>query len=229
MIDITTEEMKTVHSVCTRLRKLYGQYVWFEDFRQELVMWVLEHEDKVREWRDVEWGHKALWTALFRAGRSIGEKEKAYQSGYHPDDLYFYSKKQLRDLLPDAITGTVGTRNDESRAGASPEMYNRETMIVDVRVALSSLPNVSQKILSLAANAGFDYDLLAQEEGISLSAMRMRVDRALTKLQQELGGSNPFHDGPGSRKSISSAHGRYLIHQTTKGDHKRKHRDVGEY
>jgi DNA-directed RNA polymerase sigma subunit (sigma70/sigma32) len=69
---------------------------------------------------------------------------------------------------------------------------NREAMLSDVSFGLKKLNEQDSLLLNRRfADGGMDIDALAVEYGVSDEAIRKRVSRALTKLQERLGGEQP--------------------------------------
>jgi hypothetical protein len=69
---------------------------------------------------------------------------------------------------------------------------NREAMLSDVSFGLKKIPEQDRILLERRfAEGGTDIDVLAIEYSISDEALRKRVSRALTKLQERVGGEQP--------------------------------------
>jgi DNA-directed RNA polymerase sigma subunit (sigma70/sigma32) len=69
---------------------------------------------------------------------------------------------------------------------------NREAMLSDVSFGLKKLNEQDNLLLNRRfADGGMDVDALALEYSVSDEAIRKRVSRALTKLQDRLGGEQP--------------------------------------
>jgi hypothetical protein len=65
-------------------------------------------------------------------------------------------------------------------------------MLSDVSFGLKKVPEQDRILLKRRfAEGGTDIDALALEYSISEEAMRKRVSRALTKLQERVGGEQP--------------------------------------
>jgi hypothetical protein len=83
--------------------------MWYKSY-----CWVLKHEDKVKEWLDVEVGtpeHKAgvnqLGKTMSRVADKYCRKLKAQKLGYELRDEQFYSPITLSELLPFVWTDVI--------------------------------------------------------------------------------------------------------------------------
>ena len=79
-----------------------------------------------------------------------------------------------------------------SKSSKPSEGMNREAMLSDVSGALHRLNEQDNLLLRRRFDGGgMDFDALAIEYSVSDEALRKRVSRALTKLQDRLGGEQP--------------------------------------
>lgn len=181
-----------IQRVAAESRRRYP-FVDRDDVQQELALWMITHEDLVRKWREHEWG--GLWKSLINCARAYCEREKAYVHGYEPEDVFFYSLGHLQMLLPQVFeedwgyptsSEVIGQRGLGDPATGGDLM----TMVVDVRRALKGLDDASVALLQLAAEYGFDYDMMS----VNGNAVKVKVYRALRRLQDRLGGPNPYRE-----------------------------------
>lgn len=220
MIEIEERERRTIRGLAFRACERYP--VDRDDMEQELALWMLEHEHEVRQWRDDEqFGRHNLRRALWRRARQVGETEKAERHGYRPEDVFWYSKRQLRALLAYAIFDKPQGGRELETVSGSKEHDDAQTMMIDVRIALTRLEPAVRQLLADAVEVDFDYNLLADERDVKPPAMRKRIDRALGKLQAELGGPQPFDNIVGSRKVISNSKAQAIIQEQNKGNFER--------
>lgn len=201
-----------VQQIATELKRQY-RAVERDDLVQELWVWMCSHEDKVGEWaEDGKRGERRLATSLRRAGRGFAIREQAAKVGYDVEDVYFYSTGQLREILPLALDremwaepGVAPETGKLSRTAAPNEGNNRLAMLCDVRSGLESGSAGDKELLWTHFGLGMPETEHAMVLGVTEDALRMRVSRALQRLQKRLGGSRPEGLYVGSRRTISNA------------------------
>lgn len=209
-----------VKPVAIRVGQRYRGYVEVADLRQELALWVLSHPRRAAEYLlEAEEGDgRRLTRSLYNAAESYARACKASAEGYSPGDEYFYSLRQLRELLPDAMLDTemwvlAEMRPGERRATLASEGNTRLAMLVDVAAAMVDLSKMDPDRYSLLVTKyvdGWTDDMLAQSMQCTPDAARMRVRRALQMVQTILGGAKPLVDPPevtyvASRHALSNA------------------------
>ena len=116
-----------------------------------------------------------------------------------PSDAFYYTHEVLQELLKDVwrydqwVQGS--THNDSefvTNTNKPSEGMNREVMLSDLSGALERLNEQDRALLQRRFDGGgTDFDVLAVEYSASEDALRKRVSRALTKLQDRLGGEQP--------------------------------------
>jgi DNA-directed RNA polymerase specialized sigma24 family protein len=186
-------------------------FVDLEDLRQELWLWLVEHQEKVQVWGQEATGDRRTAKSLRRAARAVCLDLKAQRGGYDLGDLWFYSVGQLRQLLPDVLDTEGWTA---SSPALSPDRVqsqslvnegnNRLAMLVDVKDAFLRLADEDQQLLYVHYRV-HEEEQHATELEISVEALRSRVTRALTRLQRELGGPQPDVEWVGTRRAMSNA------------------------
>lgn len=169
----------------------YSDYVSVEDIIQQLHLYVLENEKMFTKWAERKQEPWAI-RALHSAAKKFCETEKAHQSGYSVDDVYWYEPAQLANLIPLALNagwdGLSGADEDRGMPqGKSPasEGGNLIAMVADIRRVLRG-----KKFLLT------DFDIETDE-----GAERLQW------LCYQLGGeypTTPGHFQPG-RKAMSNA------------------------
>lgn len=212
MIDVDEE---LIRPIAYRIANRYRQYVEREDVAQELRIWWLTHEKAVERYQgEDKIGEKKLKKALYRAAEKFARGQKATVLGYKPEDEFFYNTELIRMLLPmvwnpDLIFQEV--QPDEAggkirRTKAANEGNNLPAMVADVAEALSRIDLDDYRVLLLHFALEYEYKELASELDIQVGAAKMRVQRAIERIVDTLGGETPWTDGPGSRHAISNAH-----------------------
>lgn len=179
----------------------------------------VDREDLVQElwlkWCSTDTSHmneKMMWSTLRRAGVAWSTKERAHIVGYEPEDLFYYSTGQIQELLPVVMdreswtTTTVVGERAETKPNSDPAHgNNRLAMICDVRSALEACSEADKRLLWTAFGLGVSNEEHALSFGITEDAMRMRIVRALRRLQKHLGGPDPAPRFQGGRRALSNS------------------------
>jgi hypothetical protein len=191
-----------------------------EDMEQAMWVWSLAHPDKLeRLFR--EGRHGVIWSELRRAGSQAGREDERYRravkaaaAGFSLYDLEFYSTGVLARILPalvaadfdapaalsNSMTSTdaagIHIRSTDPFGGAE----NYLVILVDVAAACARLPEGQRRLLRTfyavsqddTQDGRWEREKLASSMGLTADALRMRVNRALRRLQDELGGVDPW-------------------------------------
>ena len=182
----------------TRCTRIHRNLVTADDVFQHLNLWALEHWHKIEEWE----GQDSLTFKLKRTfnneSQKFAAKERAHRAKSMPSDAFYYTHEVLQELLKDVWAyeswSASSTPRDEfiSTSSKPSEGMNREAMLSDVAFGLKKLNEQDNLLLNRRfADGGMDIDALALEYSVSDEAIRKRVSRALTKLQERLGGEQP--------------------------------------
>ena len=133
-----------------------------------------------------------MWQEFNRKCTQYAHKQKAAALGYRPEDLFFYSKKVLREIIPVIL--------ESWESGDLYEFeYTDRALWVDVDRALRQMSAADLQIIRWAFTD--DEDTVAAKLGLSPGAASMRVSRLLDKIREGLGGENPAP----RRRSLSNA------------------------
>lgn len=190
---------KVARYSATRCVRIHRNLVSADDVFQHLSLWAVEHWHKIEEWE----GQDSLVFKLRRTFNNESQKfaarERAYKSKSIPSDAFYYTHEVLQELLKDVWrydqwVESATPRGDEfiSKSSKPSEGMNREAMLSDVSGALKRLNEQDNLLLQRRFDGGgTDFDALAVEYSVSEEALRKRVSRALTKLQDRLGGEQP--------------------------------------
>jgi DNA-directed RNA polymerase specialized sigma24 family protein len=170
-----------------------------EDFRQEMYLWVAENEYKAAAWLDPELtpeadGVRLLARALRNRCKGYGVNVKAQALGYEVSDLHWYTKGEVRALLPLMFNESAWHEppRSEGRTAKSPaEGGNWIATLADVAQAFKRLDSEDQHILRRFHEDGWTNRLTAEAEGVSEASMSRRHDRAVSRLVGLLGGERP--------------------------------------
>lgn len=188
MADLTDMISESAASV----RRKFAEYVEYDDVSQEGWVWLLENRRQVDEW--LAGGHENLVRfKLLDAMRRYARREKAARCGYHVEDEYFYSKAAIRRLLPVVlVSGGLREASGESegKPAAGAAYGEWEAAYADIHGAFYELPYEDRQLV-------WRYHVLEETSadigaalGLSDATVRGRVDRALARMQKQLGGPN---------------------------------------
>jgi DNA-directed RNA polymerase sigma subunit (sigma70/sigma32) len=165
---------------------------------QHLNLWALEHWHKIEEWEAQDSLTFKLKRTFNNESQKFAAKERAHRAKSMPGDAFYYTHEVLQELLKDvwayeSWTASSSPRDEFISTSSKPsEGMNREAMLSDVSFGLKKLNEQDNLLLNRRfADGGTDIDALALEYSVSDEAIRKRVSRALTKLQDRLGGEQP--------------------------------------
>ena len=191
-----------------------------EDFEQAMWLRVFTNPPKFRRlWQEDRQG--VIWTELRRACTRTGQADRRYrlaakaaEDGYSVYDIDFYSTRSLARLMPALVEAEfdVGVAMDKAAAGTDAAGIHIRTsdpfggaenylvILVDVTAAYRRLPSGMQRLLETYYSVSQEdneegrwaRDGLASSMGLTSDALRQRVHRALGRLQDELGGTDPW-------------------------------------
>lgn len=183
--------LSTLQSTARYVRSRFFGYAELEDLLQVLHLDMFEHPRKYSKL--VEGGNSYFLGQEFkRVASRYAMRQKAAALGYRPEDLFFYSKRVLRELIPVILKSW--------ETGDLYEFeYSDRALWVDIDRALRALSPSDLQIARWAFEG--DDDTVALKLGISEGAASMRVSRLLDRLREDLGGENPTP----RRKSLSNA------------------------
>jgi len=186
-----------------KVHRRYHTYFDQADVVQELMIWVLRRTDKVQEWLDHEpdapeykIGEKMLGKTLVRHADKYCRKIKAQKLGYELRDEQFYAPATLAELLPFVWTDVVGTQDTSkprvSGGGNPAEGGNYVVQLIDIRRGLLALSEADRQVLRLKYYDQLSFKELAQELQVSDTTAHRKVDGAIKRLENNLGGPNPY-------------------------------------
>jgi RNA polymerase sigma-70 factor (ECF subfamily) len=94
-------------------------------------------------------------------------------------------RRMLQSVPAERLAADFGDR--------SAERVTAEQLRPRLAAVLDALPSRDRELLLLIAWAGLSYDEAAQALGVTISAVRSRLNRVRVKTRKELGGANPAH------------------------------------
>jgi hypothetical protein len=196
-----------------------------EDFAQQMRVWVLENEEKVTEWLNPDLFSEKDSTRLIAASLRNESKDyavdvKSQALGYERADLVWYSKNEVRALLPSVFNQDAWHEppRSEGRSTKAPsEGGNWLATLADVAQGLEKLDLYDRSILTAFHKDHWTNKEMAEREGVSEQVMSYHHDRAIHRLVKALGDTAPRpmrtqegRDPWRGRKAVSSAHARAI-------------------
>jgi RNA polymerase sigma factor (sigma-70 family) len=197
------ESREIAVTVARKVHRRYHTYFDVQDVTQELMVWILKRQDKIKEWLDhplgsdeYKMGVRKLGKTLTRNADKYCRRIKAQKLGYEVRDEQYYSPISLSELLPFVWSDVVETRDASkpkvSGGGNPAEGGNYVIQLFDIRRALKKLDPQDKLVLQMKFFEQLNYQEIAQTFGVSDSTAHRKVDGALRRLNNHLGGQTPF-------------------------------------
>ena len=174
-----------------------------DDLQQEMYLWFTSHPKKFKEWSALEEKDrdKLIAKSLRNQCLKYCEREKARAQGYDTTDLYYYDGSVVEAFLPTIIVESyelptkIKDLNTKFAGGQINDGMNWLALRSDIASAFYSLSEAKQNILRLRfSNPEAEWNKVAEDMKTSPDGARMKVQRALASLVQNLGGWKPYYD-----------------------------------
>lgn len=195
---------KVVHKYEHMVRRIATDYakryrmIDRDDIVQECWLWFLEHPNKVHDWMqmDTKDGDKMFARSIRNAASRYCVNEKARIEGYHVDDLFWYSKDFIKDLLPAVLSEDWKRVVDGGAGGATPKPPSESgdwmAYAADVRRAYEALDEEDRMLVDLFYVQDVHGQVLMEaSERPSIRAAEMAANRAVGRMVKFLGGDRP--------------------------------------
>jgi hypothetical protein len=190
-----------VTAVASEYRRKFDM-VEYEDIKQSLYEWFIEHPNKLDEWESI--GEKDAKNLIYRSLRNQAldycQRWKAKTAGYDVSDLYYYESDVIEALLPAVLRNEWGVTHKlnlgrPGRPSAPSEGGNLSVMMIEIDSAYWKLSKEDRKILFFRYAESMDYKEIANFLSLgSDDSARMRGNRAVKRLISKLGGYKPYND-----------------------------------
>ena len=196
--------------VARAIHSRYKAYVEREDVVQECLSWALTRHswiaEQLLEATDPDKRKHAesriAWQ-MRRAAERYSRREKATKSGYQITDEAYYQGYTLGQLLPYVIASVVdGTvleqiqdmiQDGQPRGSSSPsEGGNLLANLIDIKIGYNKLEAEDKILLRIRYLDSFTLQQIANHYQCSVSTADRRIDGAMRRLQNLLGGVSPF-------------------------------------
>lgn len=196
--------------VARAIHSRYKAYVERDDVVQECLSWALTRHswiaEQLLEATDPDKRKHAesriAWQ-MRRAAERYSRREKATKSGYQITDEAYYQGYTLGQLLPFVIASVVdGTVLEQiqdmiqdglPRGSSSPsEGGNLLANLIDIKIGYTKLEAEDKILLRVRYLDSFTLQQIANHYQCSVSTADRRIDGAMRRLQDLLGGVSPF-------------------------------------
>ena len=200
---ILEDSIEIARTVARKVHRRYHTYFDVSDVSQELTVWILKRQDKITEWLEhpldsdeYKMGVKKLGKTLTRHADKYCRRVKAQKLGYELRDEQFYDEVTLSELLPfvwsDVVSAMDASKPKVSGGGNPAEGGNYVVQLFDIRRALSKMSEMDRDVLELRYADQLSFGALAEQLACSETTAHRKVDGALRRLTNELGGPNPW-------------------------------------
>ena len=188
--------------IATEYHRKYPM-VDIDDFQQEMYLWFVTHPKKFKEWMamDEKDSVKLIARSLRNQCLKYGEREKARTAGYAVSDVHYYDPAIVEAFLPTIIAESYempaklkdlsGIRNNSDISDG----MNWLAMRSDIAKGYYKLPPSRQALLRIRySDEDADWSTVAEAIGTTPDGARMKIQRAIISLIQNIGGKRPYHD-----------------------------------
>jgi len=196
--------------VARAIHSRYKAYVERDDVMQECLSWALTRHSWIAEQlleaddpdKRKHAESRIAWQ-MRRAAERYSRREKATKSGYQITDEAYYQGYTLGQLLPYVIASVVdGTvleqiqdmiQDGQPRGSSSPsEGGNLLANLIDIKIGYNKLEAEDKILLRIRYLDSFTLQQIANHYQCSVSTADRRIDGAMRRLQDLLGGVSPF-------------------------------------
>lgn len=144
-------------------------------------------------------------------------------TGYSPEDISWYSAKQIKNALPDVFDyedwqSFQQGKSDRSVSKPVNETGDRLAAILDIKAALGKLRKEHVDLLREHYGRGVSVEACAIALGIEYEACRKRVERAVQFISKQLNDPRPKDPMEGATYEEWKANQRFYDTRT-KGRH----------
>ena len=209
MAEIHPSIYDIVPSVVRQVARRFKGYAEESDIRQECYAFAAikytQHKELLDE-PDTEKrkaNERRIGWQIKRVAERYARKEKASKAGYELADEAYYETVSIAQLLPLIIASIVTGKPLEQgqqlvddgqpkRPSAPAESGNFLAILVDIKKAYLALEIDDKNILSKRYYEDHTLEQMAQYLECAISTADRRIEKALLRLQDKLGGDNPW-------------------------------------
>ena len=199
-----------VPSVVKVVSRRFKGFVDESDLRQECYLFAASKYAQHKELLDEPNTEKRLqnerkigWQ-IKRVAERYARKEKATKAGYQTTDEAYYETTTIAQLLPFVIGSILTGKPFEQgqqlvddgqpkKQSAPAESGNFLAILIDIKKAYLALEVEDKTILQKRYYEDHTLEQMAQFLECAISTADRRVEKSLSKLQDNLGGDNPYN------------------------------------
>lgn len=189
-MSIEEKELTLARRIAWRIGSKWSA-VEIDDLAQELTLWLFENADTVKRYRTEEGGEAKLFVTLRRVASKYCAHEQQARSGAPLDAGAAYSLAQIERALPYVWEETPQTSvsEHEKTSGYAGDYGRAVAVMTDIRGAYEGLPPEVRSVLAMRFRDGLSYNEIGVLTDMSDRGVKKRVTRALTRIQEALGGT----------------------------------------
>lgn len=217
--ELIQEVYEIASTVAKQIHARHSVYFDAADVRQELVMWAVNRPHKIAEWispdleaADRKAGIRQMAKAMQREADKYCRSRKAKAAGYEVRDEYFYTTGVIEELITNLnnIEHRESGQQRVSGGGGDPATAgNFLVSVIDVRAAMEKLEPQDQLMLEMRYQEGQTYAQIGLALELSDTTVHRRVNAALRRMVQHLGGDSPWGHHSG-RRVVSNSEARAI-------------------
>lgn len=198
-----------VPSVVKVVARRFKGFVEESDLRQECYLFAASKYNQHKELLDEpntekrQQNERRIGWQIKRVAERYARKEKAVKSGYQTNDEAYYETTTIAQLLPFVISSIITGKPLEQgqqlvddgqpkKQSAPAESGNFLAILIDIKKAYLLLGPEDKDLLFKRYMEEHTLQQIAQYLECAISTADRRLEKALSNLQQNLGGENPF-------------------------------------
>lgn len=209
MAEIHPSIYDIVPSVVKVVKRKFKDFVDESDLRQECYLFAASKFAQHKELLDEpntekrQQNERRIGWQIKRVAERYARKEKAAKSGYQIGDEAFYETTTIAQLLPFVISSILTGKPLEQgqqlvddgqpkKPSAPAESGNFLAILIDIKRAYLLLDIEDREILEKRYHSEHTLEQMAQFLECAISTADRRIEKSLSKLQDQLGGDNPW-------------------------------------
>lgn len=198
-----------VNSVAYVVARRFKHIIDRQDLEQEAYAWGLGKAESIGQMYELEdkeeikVAERRLGWQMKRFLERYARREKALKSGYQTNDEVFYETytiAQMLEVVIKAIEADIPFEQgvhmvddgQPKKPSAPAESGNLLAMLIDIKKAYLALEQNERLILKQRYLDSFTLQQMAEFWECAISTADRRCERALSKLQDQLGGPTPW-------------------------------------
>lgn len=199
-----------IPSVVKVVSRRFKGFVEESDLRQECYLFAAskyqQHKDLLDEpnTEKRQQNERKIGWQIKRVAERYARREKANKSGYQIGDEAYYETTTIAQLLPFVISSILTGKPFEQgqqlvddgqpkRQSAPAESGNFLAILIDIKRSYLLLDSEDRYILEKRYHDDHTLQQIAQYLECAVSTADRRIEKALSNLQDRLGGENPWN------------------------------------